>query len=258
MSQAKYLNYQVEGTAGKPALLLLNSLGTNLHMWDAQMDALAPHFQVVRMDTRGHGRSFVSPLPFTLADLGQDVLAVMDELELEHAHVCGISMGGLTALWMGIYAPQRIHKLVVANSAAKIGTAEGWLGRATQVLSSGAAAMQQLAQSAPQRWFTTAFTQQHPLRIQALCEQLALTSPQGYAACCKALADADLRMAVHQIQAPLCVIAGNADPVTTTTDARYIVERAQHSHLVELDASHLSNVEQAEAFNTALIQFLSN
>ncbi len=153
---------RVEGPAGAPALVLSNSLGTTLEMWDAQAERFARTHRVVRYDTRGHGGSVVSPGPYTFDQLGGDVVALLDALGIARASFCGISMGGLTGLWLGVNAPQRLERLVVANSAAKIGTADGWAARAALVREKGAAGMAELAASAPGRWFTDAFAAAQP------------------------------------------------------------------------------------------------
>ena len=156
----------IDGPEGAPVLVLSNSLGTTLEMWDAQAARLATSHRVVRYDTRGHGGSVVPPGPYRFEQLGGDVLALLDALQVERASFCGISMGGFTGLWLGVHAGHRLNHLVVANSAAKIGSEEGWRTRAAMVREKGTAAMVELAASSPGRWFTEAFVAAQPALVR--------------------------------------------------------------------------------------------
>jgi len=248
------LHYRLDGPAEAPVLVLSNSLGTDLTMWDPQIPAFSRAFRVLRYDTRGHGLSSVTPGPYSLAQLGQDVVALLDGLDIQRAHFCGISMGGLTGQWLGVNAPGRLAKLVVSNTAARIGTEEGWRERAALVRGQG---MDELAAGAAGRWFTPAFAAAEPVVVGRLVDGLRATPPQGYAACCDALAVADLREAIAEIPLPTLALAGRFDPVTTPADADFIASRVAGAVRVDLDASHLSNVEQAEAFSAAVLDFLN-
>ncbi|MCW3478430.1 3-oxoadipate enol-lactonase [Neisseriaceae bacterium JH1-16] len=249
------LHYQIDGPAGAPVLVLSNSLGTTLDMWAPQLAAFGQHYRVLRYDTRGHGGSDAPAGPYRFEQLGRDVLALLDALDIERAHFCGISMGGLTGLWLGVNAGHRLDKLVVCNSAAKIGNAEGWHERAALVRKEGMAGV---AAGAAGRWFTPAFAASSLLQVLTLVEGLATSPAEGYAACCDALADSDLREAIFGIVRPTLLVAGSADPVTTVDDARFIAERIAGSRVVELPASHLSNVEAVGGFNEAVLAFLAN
>nr|WP_315393731.1 3-oxoadipate enol-lactonase [uncultured Duganella sp.] len=253
MPIANGIYYETAGSPGMPALVFSNSLGTTLEMWDAQAHAFSESYYVVRYDTRGHGRSDCPAGPYTLAQLGGDVLALMDHLSISHAHFCGVSMGGLTAQWLGVYAHDRIDKLVIANSAARVGTADGWAQRARSVREDGLGGV---ADGAAGRWFTADFIAREPERVAALVETLRQGSAEGYAACCAALAVADLGGQIHTIPNRTLVIAGTCDPVTTTLDAAFIRARIKHSAMVTLAASHISNIEAPEAFNDSLAAFL--
>jgi 3-oxoadipate enol-lactonase len=251
------LHYTLEGPDQAPVVVLSNSLGTSLSMWQAQAEALRAKWRVLRYDTRGHGGSAVAGLAsdaaFSLEQLGQDVIGLLDRLDIERAHFCGISMGGITGLWLGIHAPQRLLSLTVANSAARIGNAEAWNTRAQQVVQHG---MAELAAGAPARWFTSDFSARSPQQVKAMTDALAASSATGYAACCRALADADLREDIAGITVPTLVIAGRDDPVTTVADAQFMVERIAGARYAEVPASHLSNIEAAQAFTGALTGFL--
>lgn len=247
----------VDGDPAAPALVLSNSLGTTLEMWTPQVDALARHWRVIRYDTRGHGGSPVTPGPYSFDALGADVLAVLDALDVQQAAFCGLSMGGHTGLWLGVHAAERLSALVVCNSAAKIGTAQAWQERAAAVRSGGANGMQALADSAPGRWFTEAFVQAQPVVVQQVQAGLARIDPEGYAACCEALASSDLRGELARITTPTLLLAGAADPVTTVADAEAMQAAIASSQLAVVQASHLSNVEAPQAFTTQLMHFLS-
>jgi len=247
------LYYQTAGDPANPALLLSNSLGTRWQMWQPQIDALTKYFYVISYDSRGHGESDKPAGPYSLTRLGQDALCVLGALDIKKAHFCGISMGGLTGLWLAIFAPEWFLKIAVANTAAKIGTPEGWQSRAAVVRQQGLA---DLAKSAPQRWFTPGFIRKQAALVEQLTDTLAEQDKEGYAACCDALAETDLRADLARIQLPLLVIAGSADPVTTVADADAIVQACPSASLVSLKASHISNLEQPAAFNRALSQFL--
>lgn len=248
------IDYRLEGAHDAPLLVLSNSLGTTWDLWQPQIATLITHFRVLRYNPRGHGHS---PLPgqvLTLARLGQDVVDLLDELGVEQASFCGISMGGLTGLWLARYHPQRFRRMVVANTAARIGSAEGWQQRAHQVLDEG---LGQVAAGAAARWFTPDFLAAAPPQAGRLIRQLANSNVAGYAACCGALATADLRKQVRRILLPLLVIAGEQDPVTTVEDARWLQSQIAGAELAVLPASHLSNVACPQAFSNAVCQFLT-
>lgn len=245
----------LQGPADAPMLVLSNSLGTTLEMWDAQAAALRSEFRVLRYDTRGHGASVCNDGPYSFDQLGRDVLAILDALQVQQAHFCGISMGGLTGLWLGVNADQRLRSLTVANSAARIGVESAWLERAAQVRASGAAGMQALAESSPGRWFTPGFAAAQPAVVQRAQGWIAGIAPEGYASCCEALAREDLRAAIAAIATPTLLLAGAHDPVTTVADAQAMQAAIAGSQLVELQASHLSNLEAPQAFEQALAGF---
>ncbi|WP_268797715.1 3-oxoadipate enol-lactonase [Pseudomonas huanghezhanensis] len=250
------LHYQIDGPQGAPVLVLSNALGTDLHMWDAQVDAFSQSFRVLRYDTRGHGKSLVSQGPYTIEQLGQDVLALLDALQIDKAHFCGLSMGGLTGQWLGIHASDRLHKLVLSNTAAKIGTPDIWNERITLLEHEGAQGMLTLAQTAPQRWFTPEFTASHPEQVKAATDQLAATSPFGYAACCAALRDADYLKQVSSIAVDTLIICCSHDAVTTVADGHYLQNHIDGSQLSDYYAAHMSSVELGQVFTLRVTEFL--
>lgn len=252
-SDASVLHYRTDGDRAQPCLVLSNSLGTDLSMWQAQAAALAGDFFVVRYDTRGHGRSSAGAAPFGIERLGLDVVALLDHLDVERAAFCGISMGGLTGQWLGMHQAQRLTQLVLANTAARIGSADAWLARAEQVRRDG---MDAVADGAPARWFTPQFLQRAPDTVARLVGTLRGQEAGGYAACCEVLAQADLHACVGTIAVPTLIIAGEHDPVTTVDDARWLQQQIAGARLASLPASHISNIEAADLFTAQLRTFL--
>lgn len=250
------LNYQLEGPEHAPVLVLSNSLGTNLHMWDTQVPLWTKHFRVLRYDTRGHGDSLVTEGPYSIEQLGRDVLALLDALQIERAHFCGLSMGGLIGQWLGINAGERLQRLVVCNTAAKIGSPETWNPRIEMVLRDGAEAMRGLRDASIERWFTPAWSSEHADQVKRITDMLATTSPQGYAANCGAVRDADFRDQLGAISAPLLVISGEADAVTPPSGGLYIQEHVAGAEYTGFLAAHLSNVEVGEPFSRRVLDFL--
>ncbi len=246
----------LDGAADAPLLMLSNSLGTTLEMWDHQAQALSKTYRVLRYDTRGHGQSLVTPGPYSFSQLGDDVLAILDALRIERARFCGLSMGGHTGLWLAIHAAARFVGVVVCNSAARIGTEQGWQERARLIQNNGVSAMRALADSGPGRWFTPAFISTEPQVVRIAQQWLADTDPEGYAASCEALGSSDLRPALGQILVPLLVLAGEYDPVTTVDDAKAMQQAIAGARLTTIAASHLSNLEAPDAFEAALSGFL--
>ena len=250
------LNYQLDGPEDAPILVLSNSLGTDLHMWDIQVEAFTKYFRVLRFDTRGHGKSLVTEGPYSIEQLGRDVLALLDALEIERAHFCGLSMGGLIGQWLGINAGERLRRLVVCNTAAKIGTPEIWNPRIEMVLRDGAAAMVALRDASIARWFTADFAEAHSDQAKLITDMLAATNPQGYAANCAAVRDADFREQLSSIKVPTLVIAGSEDAVTPPSGGHFIQEHVKGAEYAEFYAAHLSNVQAGAAFSDRVLEFL--
>ncbi len=249
------LHYELDGPDEAPVLVLSNSLGADLSMWSMQMPALLTHFRVLRYDTRGHGKSGVPQGDYTVEQLGSDVIGLLDHLGISHAHFCGISMGGLTGMWLALHHPQRIRRLVLANTAARIGSDEGWQARINAVRSEGMAA---LAPAIIERWYTPGYRSRCAAAVAPFQKTLATTSTDGYASCCAALRDADLGEEIARIALPTLVIAGTYDSSTPPADGRAVAEQVEGARYVELDAAHISNQEQAGAFTGALLSFLTD
>lgn len=250
------LNYRLEGPVDAPLLLLSNSLGTTLEMWDAQVPAFSEHFRVLRYDTRGHGGSSVTPGPYSIDQLGRDALALVDSLGIDRFAFCGLSMGGLIGLWLGINAGERLTRLVICNTGAKIGTDETWNERIDTVLKGGEQAMRDMRDASISRWFTPDFAERQPAQVNRITQMIAGTSPQGYAANCAAVRDGDFRSQLGAIGVPTLVVCGTKDPVTTSEHGRFMQARIAGAELVEFEAAHLSNVEAGEAFTRCVLKFL--
>lgn len=242
------------GPDSAPPLVLINSLGTDLTMWDPQVPTFASHRQVVRYDTRGHGRSPAPPGPYTINDLGNDLVALLDRLGIVRADVCGISLGGLTALWLARDHPDRVDRIVLANTAARIGTREGWRERAEMVRQHGTGA---IADTVVERFLSRGFRARNPGTAEGLRERLRNFDDEGYAGCCLALAEADLGDDITGIAAPALVIAGTHDVATPLDDARWLNATLPTSRLVVLDgAGHLTSIEAPEIFAKTVLGFL--
>jgi 3-oxoadipate enol-lactonase len=247
-------NVIVEGDANAPAVVLSHALGVNMHVFDKQVAALKPHFRVVRYDTRGLGASAVSRGPYSISQLGHDALAILDALKLEKVSWIGLSEGGLVGLWLLTKVPERIERAVLANTAAQIGGAEVWNERIKIVHEKG---LQGLAASVIENWFTRRFRENHPEEVRRFEEILLATNPEGYAAHCAAIRDADLRSGLHAIKHPVLVVVGRHDPVTPPGVGALIASSIPSGRLVTLEAAHLSPVEAADGFNQAAVAFLT-
>jgi len=247
------IHVEVEGPDNKPVLMLSNSLGTDLHMWDPQVAALTQHFRLVRYDRRGHGKSGVPKGPYTMEMLGRDVLAVLDALKIQKINWCGLSMGGMVGMWLGANAPQRINRLILSNTSAYFADKEIWNGRIKTVREKGLAS---IVGGTMERWFTQGFREREPKKIAWLSEMFLATDPEGYIACGEAVRDMDHREIIRSITAPTLVIAGRHDPATTVEHGEFIRSRIPGASMTVLDAAHIANVEQPHDYTDAVLGFL--
>lgn len=248
------IEYRFDGEETAPVLALSHSLGADHSMWAPQAAAFARKFRVLRYDTRGHGSTDVTPGPYAIEMLARDLLGLLDSLEIERAHFLGLSLGGMIGMWLGVHAPGRIERLVLCNTAPKIGTAETWNARIAQVREGG---MESIAETQMGRWFTPEFAARAPERVEGILKLLRKCPPEGYIGCCAALRDADLREEIAKIHNRTLIIRGTRDPVCTSADAEWMAGRIPGAKRAELEASHLSNVEAAEQFNEAAMRFLT-
>jgi 3-oxoadipate enol-lactonase len=238
-----------QGPVGAPTVLFLNSIGCRLWQWDAQLVALRNGFRCLTFDARGHGGSEAPPGDYTLEQLGNDAVAVLDAAGVHRAHVCGLSLGGMIGQWLGVRAPERIASLTLANTASRIGTHESWEMRRQLVLREGLAA---IADMAMERFFSSAFRAGDPATVEQVRAALLAGPAAGYAGCCAALRDADLTPQVGRIAAPTLVLGGEVDVSTTPDQVAVLAAAIPGARLAILPAGHLSNLERPAAFTGAL------
>lgn len=246
-------NYKLSGTPNSPVLVFSNSLGTDMSMWDEVIPYLLPYFQVLQYDTRGRSKSQIKTEPYTIELLGQDVIDLLDTLKIEKAHFCGLSMGGLIGQWLAIHHSDRFPKIILSNTAAKIGNAEGWNSRIETIQNSG---LEFIVAATMDRWFTNDFIANNAERVDETHQMFVASDVSGYSNCCEAIRDADFREDLHKINSQILVIAGNEDAVTTTDDAKVLVNKIPEAAIRILSARHLSATELPEKFAEILIEFI--
>ena len=251
--QACAIHVEVEGPADAPVLMMCNSLGTDLHMWDPQAPAFAKQFRLVRYDRRGHGKSGVPTGPYTMEMLGRDALAVMDGLGLRQVNWCGLSMGGMVGQWLGANAPERINRLILSNTHSYYPDKAMWDDRIKFARDKGLAAA---VEPTMERWFTKEFRERAPERIAVMRAMFLKTQLDGFIGCCEAVRNMDMRDAHARITAPTLVIVGKKDPATPPEAGKEIQSRIKGAKLAELDAAHISNFEQPQAYTDTVLGFL--
>jgi 3-oxoadipate enol-lactonase len=246
-------HHTVTGPDDAPVLVLSNSLGTTLGMWDPQAEALAERFRLVRYDTRGHGGSDIPPGPYSIDDLGQDVLELLDHLGVARAHVAGLSLGGMTAIWLGINAPERVDKLVLICTSPLMGPAQMWADRAVTVREQGT---QAIVDSTLERWLTDGYRAEHS--TDALRAMFVGVDDEGYASCCAVIEHMDQTAGLAAITARTMVIGGAQDPATPPDQhATKIAAAIPDSRLEILDpGAHLVTVERPEAVTRLILEHL--
>jgi 3-oxoadipate enol-lactonase len=251
------LHHLVSGRPGAPPVVFGGSLGTTLAMWDPQVRALADRWSVVAFDHRGHGASPAPDGPYTIDQLGGDVLALLDTLELPRVSYCGLSMGGMVGMWLAINAPERIDRLVLICTSAYLPPAAGWHDRAATVRAAGSTEV--VADAVLGRWFTPAYAREHSGVVAHYRRMVAACPAEGYASCCEAIGELDLRPGLPGVSAPTLVIAGEQDPATPPEHARTIAAAVPSSRLEVLDpAAHLSSVERAPAVSALIADHLTS
>jgi 3-oxoadipate enol-lactonase len=249
------LHYHLDGPDDGSVVMLSNSLGTNLSMWDAQLPALTRGYRVLRYDSRGHGQSAVTPGPYTIEQLARDALGLLDALGIGQVRFCGLSMGGMVGQWLGANAAPRLSRLVLCNTAARIGTPEIWNARIDAANKGGMAA---IVDGVLAGWYTAPFIASAPNAVSATRDMLLTTSAAGYVASCAAVRDMDQRESVSRIAVPTLVVSGTHDAATPPAEGRFLAEHIAGARYIELAAAHLSNIEAETAFTSALIGFLAD
>jgi len=247
--------YRWDGPEGAPVLVLSNSLGTDVGMWDPQIAALSQDFRVLRFDARGHGQSDAPAGAYSIDRLGRDVVELLDALDVAKTHFCGLSLGGMIGQWLAVRAPDRLDRLVLANTSAYMGPPANWQARIEGVLTNGVAP---IAEASIARWFTPEFPDRDPAAVAPIRTMLLANNPVGYAGCCAAIRDMDQRHTAKLNTAPTLVIAGRLDPATSVADGAFLADQAANARLAVLEGAHLSNVECAEVFTSGVLEFLKH
>ncbi|MBB3931812.1 3-oxoadipate enol-lactonase [Kaistia hirudinis] len=253
-SQGICLHVKVDGPAGAPAVLLLNSLGTELRMWDGIADGLAGAFRVIRFDKPGHGLSETAERPYSIPQLAAHAIAVLDAVDVARAHVVGLSIGGQIAMALAEAHPGRVDRLVLSNTAARIGSPQMWSDRIGALERGGIAS---IADPILERWFSARWRREHPEELAGWRAMLTRCDLAGYLGCCEALAGADLSAACHAMRHAVLVIAGSEDGATPPALVQGTAALIQHAGYVCLEgAGHLPCIEQPEAYIRLLREFL--
>jgi 3-oxoadipate enol-lactonase len=250
------INVKVEGAENAPVLMLCNSLGTDMRMWDDQAPEFLKHYRLVRYDRRGHGGSDVPKGPYNMEMLARDALAVLDGLGIKQKiNWCGLSMGGMVGQWLGANAPERINKMVLCNTHYYFPDKELWNGRLKMTREKGVPGM---VDATMERWFTKDFRDNNPGPMAKIREMFVATPLEGYIACGEAVRDMDHRNLLDRIQVPTHVIAGRHDMATPLEANEHIREKIPGATITVLDAAHISNVAQPAAFTKAVLDFLGS
>jgi 3-oxoadipate enol-lactonase len=246
-------HYRLDGPARAPVLMLSNSLGTDMSMWDLQIPDFSKEFRVLRYDSRGHGKSPVTPGPYSIGQLAQDAINILDSLKISKTHWCGLSKGGMVGQWLMTHHGHRFGKAVFANTAAMMGPPDAWNTRIRTIAEKG---LGPIAEATPDRWFTKEFQNLKPEVVAAIKTNMLAQRPEGYAACCAAIRDMDQRWPIRAIKNPVLVVIGAKDPATPPAKGVEIASNIKGSKRISLDAAHLSNIEQPKAFSKAVLDFL--
>jgi 3-oxoadipate enol-lactonase len=247
------IHVEVEGPQNAPVLMLSNSLGTTMQMWAGQVGPFTHHFRLVRFDRRGHGGSGVPAGPYNMDMLGRDALAVLDGLGIKKANWCGLSMGGMEGMWLGANAPERFEKIVITNTSSYFPDKNGWNDRLKLVREKGVASF---AATNMERWFTKGFRERNPRVIAGVQDMFAATPLEGYCGCGAAVRDMDHRDLLPKVKVPTLVIWGKHDGATTPEMGEYLAKNIPGAQHTTLEAAHLSNIEQPQAYTDAVLGFL--
>jgi 3-oxoadipate enol-lactonase len=247
------IHAEIEGPDNAPVLMLSNSLGTNLHMWDEQVAPFTRHFRLLRYDRRGHGKSGVPKGPYSMERFGRDVIAVLDGLGIRKINWCGLSMGGMVGQWLGANAGDRVDKLILSNTACYYPDKTMWDARIKLVRENGLAG---IVDANMERWFTKAFRDRASQALEKMREMFVATKLEGFIGCGEAIRDMDHRPLLAKISAPTLVIAGRHDPATPLEGNEFICQHIPGAKIAVLDAAHIANLEQPQAYADTVLGFL--
>lgn len=248
-----HMHYRLDGPANAATLVLSNSLGTNLSLWEPQLPAFSKDFRVLRYDSRGHGQTSATPGEYSVELLARDVLRLLDALKLDRVHFCGLSIGGMTGMWLAANAPERLNKLILCNTAPKIGNADAWNARIKTVRESGT---KSVSDAVVERWFTPDFLAKNPDVVAKAKSMIEGTTTDGYAGSCAAVRDFDFWAKVGEIKAPTLVIAGTHDAAVPPPEAQKLAHAIPGALYTKLSAAHISNIEDAASFTAGVSAFL--
>ncbi|MEE2998787.1 MAG: 3-oxoadipate enol-lactonase [Pseudomonadota bacterium] len=248
------INYRWDGQENHPVLILSNSLTTNFNLWNDQVASFTKHFRVLRYDNRGHGGSSSPPGEYSIDDIGSDILALMDYLEVERASLCGISLGGMVGMWLGINAGPRMDKLVICNTSSDLSPPDPWQDRIDKVMSHG---MEAIITGALERFLSESFRKNVSPKIDLIKSMIRSCDVLGYSGCCAAVRDMNLTSELPRIKNPTLIVAGELDPSTPVAHSELIKQNVVGSSMVVIDGvAHLSNIEEPVEFNKAVLNFL--
>jgi 3-oxoadipate enol-lactonase len=248
------IHYRIDGPADAPVIVLSNSIGTDLSVWDEVAEGLQPAFRVLRYDGRGHGKSDVPNGPYTLEMLGADVIGLLDRLDLTKVDFCGLSLGAMVGMWAAANHPARLGRLVLCNTAASVPPPQAWNARIDAVRGQG---MQAIRPAVLERWISQEFRARDEAAVARLLNMVQASPAEGYIGACAAIRDTDQRHAIRTISAPTLVVAGNRDIATTPEDLRFIAANIPGSAYVEIDCGHLSNLEKPRVLSAKILEFLT-
>jgi 3-oxoadipate enol-lactonase len=250
------IHYELSGKKGGPVVILSHSLGSNVAMWEPQLPALEPHFQLLRYDVRGHGASDAPEGPYTLEMLAQDVVGLLDLLKMEKVHFVGLSMGGMIGQHLALSHPQRLRSLVLCDTAALVPQDAQPLWR-ERIATARERGMEALVDSTLERWFTPSFLKGSSPMLATIRKAFLATPVEGYIGASEAIRRLNTLERLSEIKVPTLIMVGEDDPGTPVAASEAMHSRIQSSKLVVLpDCRHLSNVEQAALFNQHLLSFL--
>ncbi|PWW02385.1 3-oxoadipate enol-lactonase [Paenibacillus cellulosilyticus] len=246
--------YRIDGSSDKPILMLANSIATTMNMWDGQIAEFSKHFRVLRYDYRGHGGSDTPDGPYSFDRLGRDVIELLDVLHIEQVHFLGLSLGGVVGQWLGIYAPERVDRLVLSNTSSYLGPYEQWQGQITSVLQPDN--LPQVADTFIKNWFPPHMLESENALVDSFRQMVLFTRPQGIAGSWAAIRDMDMRRTVSLIDSPTLVIAGQYDTVTLPSHGELIADTVPNASLVLMPSVHLPNIEYPDQFLRTVLAFL--
>ena len=248
------INYQWDGGEGKPVLLLSNSLSTDLRMWEGQIPAFTEHFRVLRYDNRGHGGSSSPGGEYTMDEIAGDAVALMDEVGVERAHVCGVSMGGMVAMWLGINVPHRVDKLVMSNTSSDVSPPDPWQARIEAIQAGG---MEAIVEAGVERFLSEEYRVGGGEAIDLMRSMLRGCDADGYCGCVAAVRDMSLTSGLSGIDKDVLVIAGELDPATPVSHSEVMMDHLPNAEMAVIPGvAHLSNAEKPDVFNDLVLKHL--